>query len=103
MTNHSSLTIKADFVIRECQLQQVNNHIRRTVGDKVTTSGNGKKPVAPSVQQYSAKEKADISKYLQMCFGFQVYCTTYATIGNEAAFMVQHAHIILTPSCKFKK
>ena len=41
--------------LSECQLQQENDHIRKTVGDEVTTNKNGKKQC--NQYKYSAKQK----------------------------------------------
>ena len=38
------------ILLSQCQLQRVNSHIRRTVGDETATSRSGKKPAAPSVR-----------------------------------------------------
>ena len=47
--------------LSECQLQQENDHIQKTVGDKVTTSKMGRKRCYQ--YKYSAKERANIGKY----------------------------------------
>ena len=48
--------------LSQCQLQQVNDHIRKTVGDEATSSGIGKKR-CHGYNQYSDKERAEIGKY----------------------------------------
>ena len=48
--------------LSECQLQQVNNYIQKTVGDEVITSGIGKKQQY-QYNGYSSKERAGIGKY----------------------------------------
>ena len=50
------------YLLSECQLQQVNNHIQKIVEDEATTSGIGKKWLH-HYNKYSAKERADIGKY----------------------------------------
>ena len=47
------------ILLSECQIQQENKHMRKFVGDKVTTSGTGKKWRLQ--YKYSAKEKVNIS------------------------------------------
>ena len=49
--------------LSECQLQQINDHIQKTVRDKATTSGIGKK-WHHQHNDYSTKERPDISKYV---------------------------------------
>ena len=48
--------------LSQCQLQQVNDHIQKTVGDEATSSGIGKKRHY-GYNQYSDKERAEIGKY----------------------------------------
>ena len=48
--------------LSQCQLQQVNDHIRKTVGDEATSSGIGKKR-RHGYNQYSDEERAEIGKY----------------------------------------
>ena len=45
--------------LSEYQIQQKNKHMRKTMGDKVTTSGTGKK--WNHQYKYSTKERADTS------------------------------------------
>ena len=49
--------------LSQCQLQQVNDHIRKTAGDEATSSGIGKKQ-RHGYNQYSDKERAEIGKYV---------------------------------------
>ena len=56
--------------LSECQLQQENDSIQKTVGNKVTTSRIGKKWCCQ--YEYSAKERADIANLPQRYFGFHI-------------------------------
>ena len=47
--------------LSECQLQQVNNHLQKTMGDNAITSGNGKKWCHQNID-YWVKERVDIGK-----------------------------------------
>ena len=72
-----------------CQLQQVNNHIQKTVGDEVNTSGIDKKQHY-QYNGYSAKERAGIGKYsaevLPLLYLLCHLCNTHT--------------LKLTPNCK---
>ena len=48
--------------LSQCQLQQVNDHIRKIVGGEATSSGIVKKR-CHGYNQYSDKERAEIDKY----------------------------------------
>ena len=61
MTNQKVPLPSKLISLSECQLQQENNHIRKTVVDEVTTSGIGKKRQCQ--YEYSVKERVDIGKY----------------------------------------
>lgn len=49
--------------LSECQLQQVKDHTRKTVGDEATTSSGVGKKQCHQYDDYSSKEKVDIGKY----------------------------------------
>ena len=53
---------KLDF-LSEAQLQKVNEHIRKTVGDGAISCGTLNKQCRHQCNKYSAKEGADIGKY----------------------------------------
>ena len=57
-----SLPTKLDS-LSEAQLQKVNEHIWKTVGDGAISCGTLNKQCLHQYNKYSAKERADIGKY----------------------------------------
>ena len=63
MTNHSSLTIKADLIIRVPALTNELPYMQNSGRRIYTTSRIGKNPRRHQYNEYSPNEKVDISKY----------------------------------------
>ena len=57
-----SLPTKLDS-LSEAQLQKVNEHIKKSVGDGAISCGTLNKQRRHQYNEYSAKERADIGKY----------------------------------------